>query len=89
VEILATRDDSELCWDAVEGNGDILGLTLGGNMGACDVTVNAFMPDGSPVPFFQRQFAASLEHAGRQSSSPSSSSVGAAFSSSAPANRSP
>jgi len=33
-------------------------------MGACDVTVNAFMPDRSPVPFFQRQFAASLEHAG-------------------------
>lgn len=64
VEILATRDDSELSWVAVEGNGDILGLTLGGNMGACDVTVNAFMPDGSPVPFFQRQFAALLEHAG-------------------------
>ena len=64
VEILATRDDSELCWVAVEANGGILGLTLGGNMGACDVTVNAFMPDGSPVPFFQRQFAASLEHAG-------------------------
>lgn len=64
VEILATRDDSELSWVAVEGNGDILGLTFGGNMGACDVTVNAFMPDRSPVPFFQRQFAASLEHAG-------------------------
>jgi hypothetical protein len=64
VGILATRDDSELSWVAVEDNGDILGLTLGGNMGACDVTVNVFMPDGSPVPFFQRQFAASLEHAG-------------------------
>jgi hypothetical protein len=64
VEILATRDDSELSWVAVEGNGDILGLTFGGNMGACDVTVNAFMPDRSPVPSFPRQFAASLEHAG-------------------------
>lgn len=64
VEILATRDDSELSWVAVEGNGDILGLTFGGNMGAFDVTVNASMPDRSPVPFFPRQFAASLEHAG-------------------------
>ncbi len=73
VVIPEMMDDSELTRVAVEGNGDILGLIVGGNMGNWRVTVNAFSPDGSPVPSFQRQFAAALEYAAPVVLSPTSS----------------
>jgi hypothetical protein len=63
VVIPEMMDDSELTRVAVEGNGDILGLIAGGNMGNWRTTVNAFRPNGSPVPSFQGQFAAALEYA--------------------------
>jgi hypothetical protein len=57
------RDDSGLSHIAFGGNGEVLALTLGGNMGAWGVTVNAFGPDGAPVPSFRRNFAAALDGA--------------------------
>ncbi|HTW10404.1 MAG TPA: hypothetical protein VME46_23065 [Acidimicrobiales bacterium] len=66
VPVQVNRDDSELSRVAFEGNGDVLALTLGGNMGVWGVTVSAFRPNGSLVPSFQENFAAALGRAAPQ-----------------------
>lgn len=57
------RDDSELSRIAFERNGEILALTLGGNMGAWGIAVSAFEPGGAPVPSFEDDFGAALQKA--------------------------
>lgn len=66
VEVPTDRDDSELAQVAFEGSGDILALTLGGNMGVWGVTVNALRPNGSPVPSFKRDFQGAIGRASPQ-----------------------
>lgn len=47
---------------AVEPGGDILALSVGGQMGTWGVTVTALTADGSPVPRFQRNLNAAIQH---------------------------
>jgi hypothetical protein len=57
------RDDSGIGRVAVEPDGDILALAVGGNMGNWGVSVTALTSSGSPVPSFQRNFNAGMAHA--------------------------
>jgi hypothetical protein len=56
------RDDSGIGRVAVEPNGDILALVVGGNMGNWGVSVSALTGSGSPVPSFQKNFNAGIQH---------------------------
>jgi hypothetical protein len=51
-------EDSEVARVAVEPGGDILALTVGGNMGIWSVRVAALTPSGSRVPSFEQNFGA-------------------------------
>jgi len=55
------RDDSGVGRVAVEPDGDILALVVGGNMGNWGVSVTALTSSGSPVRSFQRSFNAGMK----------------------------
>ena len=61
-QIPVYRDDSGISEVAVETGGNILALTTGGNMGYWGVNVSALTSTGAPVPSFQANFTAAMEH---------------------------
>jgi hypothetical protein len=63
VRIPVSLEYSSITRVAVEPGGDILALSVGGQTGIWGVTVSALTADGSPLPWFQRNFSAAVEHA--------------------------